>query len=90
MVSKPPSPSAIPVIEGEDNHILIELTTDIFTLYWWKCYLDSCATYHTFFIEEFLADVHKGDTNPAWASGPSEILRYFFMLVVTGSGPRFR
>ena len=27
---------------------------------------------------------------PAWASGPSEIFRYFFMRVVTGSGPRFR
>ena len=53
---------AVPVNEGGENPILIELPTDRFTLDWWKCYLDSCATYHTFFIEEFLADVHKGDT----------------------------
>ena len=49
-------------MEGGENPILIELPTDRFTLDWWKCYLDSCATYHTFFIEEFLADVHKGET----------------------------
>ena len=24
------------------------------TLEWWKCYLDSCASYHTFFLKEFL------------------------------------
>ena len=61
-MSTPPPPSAIPVIEGEENPILIKLPTDIFTLDWWKCYLDSCSTYHTLFIEEFLSDVHKGDT----------------------------
>ena len=61
-VSTPPLPSTIPVIEGEENPILIELPTDRFTLDWLKCYLDICATYHTFFIEEFLANVHKGDT----------------------------
>ena len=26
----------------------------------WKIYLDSCATYYTFFVKEFLAKVHKG------------------------------
>ena len=31
-VSTPPPPSAIPVIEGEDNYILIKLPTDRFTL----------------------------------------------------------
>merc|ERR1712194_170324 len=31
-----------------------------FTLTWWKCYLDSCASYHSFFIEEFLRDIKKG------------------------------
>ena len=61
-MSTPPPPSDIPVIEVEENPILIKLPTDRFTLDWWKCYLDSCATYHTFFIEEFLADVNKGDT----------------------------
>ena len=50
-VSTPPPPSAIPVIEGGGNPILIKLPTGRFTLDWWKCYLDSCATYHTFFIE---------------------------------------
>jgi hypothetical protein len=31
-----------------------------FTLTWWKCYLDSCASYHPFFIEEFLRNIKKG------------------------------
>ena len=61
-LSTPPPPSAVPVIEEKKNPILIELPTDRFTLDWWKCYLDSCANYHTFFIKEFLADVHKGET----------------------------
>ena len=33
-VSTPPSPSAIRVIEGEDNPILVKLPTDRFTLDW--------------------------------------------------------
>ena len=49
-VSKPPLPSTIPEIEGEENPILTEPPTDRFNLDWWKCYLDSCATYHNFFI----------------------------------------
>ena len=39
---------------------------------------------------DLLSNKMRGACNPAWASGPSEILRYFLMLVVTGSGPRFR
>ena len=31
------------------------------TLCWWKCYLDICASYHTFFSEEFLVDVKESD-----------------------------
>ena len=31
-----------------------------YTLDWWKCYLDSCASYHTFFVKEFLRNVHEG------------------------------
>ena len=27
------------------------------TLDWWKCYLDSCASYHTFFVREFLKNI---------------------------------
>ena len=26
-------------------------------LCWWKCYLDSCASYHTLFSEDFLTDI---------------------------------
>ena len=33
-----------------------------FTLDWWKVYLDSCATYHTFFIEEFLRGIYTSKT----------------------------
>ena len=61
-VLTPPPTSAVLVNEGGKNPILIELLTDRFTLDWWKCYLDSCATYHTFFIKEFPAGVHKGET----------------------------
>ena len=32
-----------------------------YALDWWKCYLDSCATYHTFFVKEFLSNVRKGN-----------------------------
>lgn len=31
------------------------------TLDWWKCYLDSCATYHTFFIKKILTNIEEGD-----------------------------
>ena len=30
------------------------------TLEWWKCYLDSCASYHTFFVKEFLKNTQEG------------------------------
>ena len=30
------------------------------TLIWWKCYLHSYATYHSFFMEEVLCDVKEG------------------------------
>ena len=33
---------------------LSELNTDRFTLDNWKCYLDSCATYHNLFVRDFL------------------------------------
>jgi len=47
------------VVVGE-KPVLTEMATDRFTLDWWKCYLDSCATYHTFFVKEFLSKVHTG------------------------------
>ena len=33
-----------------------------FTLTWWKGYLDSCASYHSFFMEEFLCDIREGNS----------------------------
>ena len=30
------------------------------TLDLWKLYLDSCASYHTFFIKEFLMNIYEG------------------------------
>ena len=30
------------------------------TLEWWKCYLDSCASYHTFFAKGFETGVTEG------------------------------
>ena len=32
------------------------------TLDWWKCYLDSCASYHTFFVREFLKNIEEDGT----------------------------
>ena len=31
-----------------------------YMLDWWKCYLDSCASYNTFFVKEFLRDITEG------------------------------
>ena len=33
-----------------------------YTLDWWKCYLDSCASYHTFFVREFLCHTQDSST----------------------------
>ena len=30
-----------------------------FTRTWWRCYLDSCAAYHSFSMEEFLCDTKE-------------------------------
>jgi hypothetical protein len=32
------------------------------TLDWWKCYLDSCASYHTFFIRKFLKNIGEDES----------------------------
>ena len=47
---------------GGEKPVLYELPTDRFTLDNWKCCLDSCATYHTFFVTEFLDMVYSGKT----------------------------
>ena len=31
------------------------------TLCWWKCYLDICASYNTFFSEDFLTDIEESN-----------------------------
>ena len=46
--------NTVPLDMGSEKPILAELHTDRFTLDNWKCYLDICATYHTFFAMEFL------------------------------------
>ena len=30
------------------------------TLNWWKLYLDSCVSYHTFFVKEFFMNIYEG------------------------------
>lgn len=30
-----------------------------YTLDWWKCHLDSCTSYHTYFVKEFLGNIGK-------------------------------
>ena len=49
-----------PLDMGSENPVLAKLHTDQFTLDNWKCYLDSCAIYHTFFVREFLDRVSSG------------------------------
>ena len=45
---------------NEKGPILASGPSGRFTLTWWKCYLESCASYHSFFIEEFLRNIKKG------------------------------
>ena len=45
---------------GKRGSVLANVPARYFTLTWWKCYLDSCATYHSFFMEELLCDVKEG------------------------------
>ena len=42
---------ATPFVKNGDNCV---------TLDWWKCYLDSCASYHTFFMKQFLTNITQG------------------------------
>ena len=54
--------NTVPLDMGSEKPVLAKLHTDIFTLDDWKCYLDICATYHTFFVREFLDIVSSGKT----------------------------
>ena len=49
-----PKGSEKPVMAKIAGLRFAEVPGDRFTLDWWKVYLDSCATYHTFFIKRFL------------------------------------
>ena len=46
---------------GMEGTALINRKGEKRTLCWWKCYLDSFASYHTFLSEEFLTDVKESD-----------------------------
>ena len=35
---------------------------NMYTLDWWKIYLDSYTTYHSFFAKEFHTDIQDSDT----------------------------
>ena len=41
---------------------LAEVPGPRFTLDWWKVYLDSCATYHSFFVKKFLRGIYTSKT----------------------------
>ena len=67
-VTDPTSANAkntIPLDMGSEDPVLAELHTYRSTLENWKCYLDSCTTYHNFFFREFLYRVSlvKTDMN---------------------------
>ena len=42
---------------SKEGSVLANVPAIRFTITWWKCYLDSCATYHSLFMEEFLHNV---------------------------------
>ena len=44
-----------------EGTVLINRKGDKRTLFWWKRYLDRCASYHTFFSEDFLTDSEESD-----------------------------
>ena len=55
------------------------------TLDWWKVYLDSCASYHTFFIKAFLKNIEESGTmNGNCNAGTTKITKrgYFGKLRV--------
>ena len=56
------------------------------TLQWWKVYLDSCASYHTFFLKEVLKNIveNKGTMNGNCNAGETKITKrgYFGKLRV--------
>ena len=45
-----------------------------YTLDWWKCYLDSCASYHTFFVKEFLRDISEGSSTMSGSCNAGTVL----------------
>ena len=58
----PPKGGKKPVIAKIAGLRFAEIPGDQFTLDWWKLYLDSCATYHTFFIKRFLRGIYTSKT----------------------------
>ena len=49
-VTTGPVKKARPSLDKKGS-VLANVPARRFTLTWWKCYLDSCATYHSFFVE---------------------------------------
>ena len=58
-VASKPVKKACPTL-GKKSPILTNEPGGRFTLTRLKCHLDSCASYHSFFIREFLRDVREG------------------------------
>ena len=58
--------NTVPLDMGSEKPVLAELHTYRFNLDNWKCYLDICATYHTFFVREFLDRVSFGKDRHGW------------------------
>ena len=57
------SKGTVPLDMGGEKPVLADLFTDRFTLDKRMCFLDSCATYHTFFVRDFLDRVYSGKTD---------------------------
>ena len=76
------------VSSGGNKQVTFEASPDgkRLTLDWWKVYLDSCASYHTFFVKEFLKNIQegKGTMNGNCNAGETRITKrgYFEKMTV--------
>ena len=62
--------------QPEQWKMIVKIQSRRHTLDWWKCYLDSCASYHTIFVREFLRNIKEdGSTMDGNCKTGSVLLR---------------
>ena len=62
--------------QSKQGKTMAKLRSRRSTLDWWKCYPDSCASYHTFFVREFLENIKEdGSTMDGNCNAGSVLLK---------------